>query len=168
VPVIRLDECDAIAFASERWVDFIRETGGSALSTTGVLGRPFSDFAPDAQLAPLYRLVFRRVRELQQEMRVPFRIAALDRRWHVSMHVSPLASGEIECRYHVLHLEVPGGELLTQCAWCLKVHFPEGVWAEVADLSGRLDLFLSDAPRVTHGICPSCAVAFRASAKLAP
>jgi hypothetical protein len=167
VPVLRLDGNDTITFASAEWLDFVRETGGPALTVAGVLGRAFSDFAPDPYLAPLYRLVFRRVRETRQTMRVPFRLEASGRRWHLELHVVPLADGKVECRYDTLLVEGPGRELVTQCAWCRRVHLPEGQWAAREIVAERLDLFLGDPPRVTHGICPSCAVGFSASVKLA-
>jgi hypothetical protein len=167
VPVLRLDDNDAITFASAEWLGFLRETGGPELTAAGVVGRPFSDFAPDPHLGPLYRLVFRRVRQTQQPLRVPFRLEAGGRRWHMDLSMLPLPSGEVECRYETVLVETPGAELLTQCAWCRRVHLPEGLWAPREVLSDRLDLFLGDPPRVTHGICPSCSVAFSAAVKLA-
>jgi len=36
----------------------------------------------------------------------------------------------------------------TDCAWCGKVHLPDGSWAAVAHLD--------DSPIISHGICPAC------------
>ena len=142
------------------------------LTATTVLGRSFSDFAPDSQLVPLYGLVFRRVRATGEPMRVPFRCEVSAERWHMDMEVLLAPDGQIECRYHTVLVETVGGpatggmrpeRLLTRCAWCQRVKLPEGEWAGVEALADRLDFFIGEATRVTHGICPSCTAGVRAA-----
>lgn len=159
-PFIRLDTSDMVVFANESWLELAREMGRSSLTEAGVLGRSFADFAPDPDLGPVYRLVFRKARETGQPARIPLRFEASARRWHVDVHVRLLESGELECRYYPLLVEVPGTDLVTQCAWCRKVRLPEGRWVATGGLLERIDLFLGDAPRVTHGICPACSAAW--------
>jgi hypothetical protein len=164
LPVIRVNRRDEIVFVNDEWLDLLRETTGATdVAAAGVRGRPFADFAPDPGAAVIFRFVLRRVRKTQQPMQVPFRIEASAHRWHLDMQVLPLAEGEVECRYRTLLVEVPGPDLLTMCAWCQRVQFPEGRWARRQTLAENLDFFLGDAPRVTHGICPSCAAAVKAT-----
>ena len=169
--VIRLDSEDRLAFVDEGWLEFVRSSLQVELSETAALGRAFTDFAPDAQLVPLYGLVFRRVRTTGQPMRVPFRCDVAGERWHVDIDVRLCSDRQIECRYHTVLVERVGpparGEvlperLLTRCAWCQMVKLPEGDWAGVEALADRLDFFIGEATRVTHGICPSCIAGMRA------
>jgi hypothetical protein len=162
LPLLRLDAKDAIRFANARWLELLRETGGPVLTEADVQGRAFAEFAPDVRLAPVFAFAFRRVRETGEAMRVPFRIEGATQRHHMDLHVLPLGDGAVECRYATLLVEVPGPDLLTLCAWCQRVRLPEGVWARRRVLSESLDYFLGDAPRVTHGICPSCTSAMKA------
>jgi hypothetical protein len=170
--VVRLDSQDALAYVDEGWLDFVRRSLKADLTEATALGRSFSDFAPDAQLGPLYRLVFRRVRTTGQPMRVPFRCDLSGERWHMDMEVVLSAGGQVECRYHTVLVEgiaalAAGGKrperLLTRCAWCPMVKLPEGNWAGAEALADRLDFFIGVATRVTHGICPSCTASVRAA-----
>jgi hypothetical protein len=159
-PLIRLDAFDKVVFANEAWLELAREMWRSSLSEAGVLGRSFSDLAPDPELGPAYRLVFRKTRETGRPARIPLRFEASTRCWHVDVHVQLLANGELECRYYSLLVEVPGTDLVTQCTWCRRRRLPEGRWVSASDMLERIDLFLGNAPRVTHGICPSCSASW--------
>jgi len=158
--VIRLDASDSIVFASGPWLQLARETGHPHVTDAVAKGRPFSDFAPDPELGPVYRLIFRRVRDTGEPASVPLRFETSARTWHVDVHVLRLPTGELECHFYSLLIEMPRPELLTQCAWCKRVRLPEARWAPTRELSERMEFFLGDAPRVTHGICPSCAEAW--------
>jgi hypothetical protein len=161
LPVIRVDRRDEVVFVNEEWLDLLRETTGAHNVAEGVRGRRFLDFAPDSGTAAIFRFVLRRVRKTQEAMHVPFRVESSAHRWHLDMEVRPLAEGEVECRYRTLLVEVPGPDLLTVCAWCQKVRFPQGRWARRQALAEQLDFFLGEAPKVTHGICPACAAALK-------
>ena len=166
-PVVRLDTDDSILFVNAPWLDLQRETGGRDLSEDDVRGRPFAEFTPDVRLTPVFQFVFRRVREMREPMQVPFRIDAREHRWHMDMHVAALDTGVVECRYATLLVEVPGPDLLTVCAWCQRVRLPAGLWDHRQALFERLDFYLGDAPRVTHGICPSCTAALKGTFRFA-
>jgi hypothetical protein len=169
---VRLDVGDKVVFASEDWLPF---AGGDnrPLTEGQVLGRPFSEFAPDRAFVPLYELVFRRVRRTRQAIRVPFTYDSNDERRHMEMEVLPLEGGGLECRYHTLLVQrqgseanskrAQGQELLTLCSWCKKVRLPEGHWVEVDTAAQRLEFFLGEAPQLTHGICPPCRLALLGS-----
>jgi len=164
LPVIRIDRDDTIVFVNDEWLDFHRDTSGAAdVLAEAVRGRPFVDFAPDAGTAAIFGFALRRVRKTQQPMQVPYRIESRTQRWHLDMEALPLPEGEIECRFRTLLIEVPGPDLLTVCAWCNKIRFPEGRWSRRQALAENLDFFLGDAPRVTHGVCPSCTTALKAT-----
>jgi hypothetical protein len=163
---VRLDVTDKVVFATESWFPFVGGGDDSQLTEAEVLGRPFSEFAPDRAFVPLYELVFRRVRRTRQPIRVPFTCDSGDERRHMEMEVLPLESGGLECRYHTVLVErhgsaaaskrSPAQELLTLCSWCKKVRLPEGNWVEVETAAQRLEFFLGEAPQLTHGICPPC------------
>ena len=157
VPVIRLDTSDSIVFASEPWLELAHETGHPHVTEGGAVGRPFSAFAPDPELGPVYRLIFRRVRDTGEPASVPLKFEASGRTWHMDVHILRLPTGELECHYYSLLIEMPGTEILKQCAWCKRVLLPQGRWAPTRELSEQIEFFLGDGPRVTHGICPSCA-----------
>lgn len=171
--MIRLDAADTLAFASEGWLHFVRRTLSKELTEAAALGRSFSEFAPDSELATLYGLVFRRVRETGLPMRVPFRCDLSAERWHMDMEVLLIAGGQLECRYHAVLVEHVGSapvseggvpaRLLTCCAWCRSVRLPEGDWTGVEAIAERLDFFFGEAVQVTHGICPACASGLRAT-----
>ena len=172
VGVVRLDVQERLVLADEGWLDYLRRALGPDLTEAAALGRPFADFAPDKELAALYTLVFRRVRAAGQPMRVPFRCDVAGERWHMDIEVSPLADGQVECRYHCVLVESIGPSptgnvtperLLTRCAWCQHVKLPEGDWVGVDALADRLDFFIGEASRLTHGICPACEAAVRAT-----
>jgi hypothetical protein len=46
------------------------------------------------------------------------------------------------------------------CGWCGAVRRPDGTWDDECDA----DVSLGSSERITHGICPDCAAAFRADA----
>jgi hypothetical protein len=146
------------------------------LTVAGVRGRPFSDFAPDPDMAPVYQLVFKRVRTTGQTMHVPYRTDSPTERRYMEMEVAPLADGFVECRIrtilaHELPAEAPPNprdSLLPVCAWCKRVRLAGGSWAEVEEAAERLALFLGPARRLTHGICPTCDAAVRESLAFAP
>ena len=172
VGVVRLDVEDRLALADEGWLDYVRRVLGLDLTESAALGRPFADFAPDKELVALYGLVFRRVRTAGQSMRIPFRCDVAGERWHMDIEVSPLTAGQVECRYHCVLVESIGSSpaesvrperLLTRCAWCRHVKLPEGDWAGVDALADRLDVFIGEPSRFTHGICPACEAGVRAT-----
>ena len=166
--MLRLDGSDSIVDASPGWLESARLDGGPALAASAVIGRPFSDFSPDPDMAPVYQLVFKRVRNTGQPMRVPYRTDSQTERRYMEMEVAPLAEGFVECRFrtilvHARPAEVPNSRaaLLPVCAWCRRMRLADGSWAEVEEAAERLALFLGPAPRLTHGICPTCDAAVR-------
>src|SRR6185295_2020734 len=132
--------------------------------------------APDRELGVLYGLVFRRVRATAEPMRIPYRSEIAGERWHMDIEVLPLAGGPVDCRYSCLLVEALGPasasaarpeRILTRCAWCRQVKLPEGEWAGIDALADRLDLFIGEATRISHGMCPACAAGVRATLKFA-
>lgn len=174
--VLRLDASDSIVAASQGWLQSAASVGAPALTATSVRGRPFSDFSPDPDMAPVYQLVFKRVRTTGQPMRVPYRIDSPTERRYLEMEVAPLSDGFVECRtrtilVHERPAEMPpsqGESLLPVCAWCRKVRMADNSWAEVEEAADRLALFLGPARQLTHGICPSCDAVVRQGLELAP
>lgn len=163
LPVVRVDQEDRIVSVNDDWLDLWRDTTGDAdLAAEGVRSRLFSDFAPDSGMAAIFAFVLARVRRTQESMHVPFRMESSARRWHLDLQVLPLAEGQVECSYRTLLVEVRGPDLLTVCAWCQRVQLPEGRWTRRQALAEHLEFYLGDAPKVTHGICPSCAAAVKA------
>lgn len=178
--VLRLDASDSIVEASPGWLESLCPDGGPGLTAPAVLGRPFSDFSPDPDMAPVYQLVFKRVRATGQPMSVPYRSDALTERRYMEMEVVPLPDGFVECRTHTLLVERRPAEappdpwgsgadtLLPVCAWCRKVRLADGSWAPIEAAAERLALFLGPARRLSHGICPACDADLRRSLAFAP
>lgn len=166
-----LDASDSIADASPGWLESARPEGAPALTGAAVRGRPFSDFSPDPDMAPVYQLVFKRVRTTGQPMRVPYRTDSPAERRYMEMEVAPLTDGFVKCTIRTILVDKRPAEappdpldpLLPVCAWCRKVRLADGSWAEVEEAAERLALFLGPARRLTHGICPACDAAVRQS-----
>jgi hypothetical protein len=96
--VLRLDASDSIVEASQGWLQSAASEGAPALTASAVRGRPFSDFSPDPDMAPVYQLVFKRVRTTGQLMRVPYRTDSPTERRYLEMEVAPLSDSFVECR----------------------------------------------------------------------
>jgi hypothetical protein len=165
--VVRLDAHDRITSASEDWLQYAPASGREPQAP--LVGRTFFDFSPEPDFVALYELVFRRVRRTGQPIRVPFTWESSSERRHLELEVLALEGGGLECRYHttlvesrepsVSHHPRRVRQLLTLCGWCKKVRLPEGTWVEVEAAAQRLEFFLGDAPRLTHGICQPCRTA---------
>lgn len=171
----RIDADDRIRHVGEGWIAFAHENFGEGeerILPPSILGQPLLDSITDATTRSIWRALLGRIRKGAGPVRFRFRCDSPEMRRLLEMTIALEADGAIgftttvvlaERREPVALLD-PAVErtdaLLTTCAWCARVHCPDGVWCKMEDAVRRLDLFGRAAlPRLSHGICPSCIAA---------
>lgn len=163
-----LDEKDVIIEASSPSSLCAAEVGGNFLQAIS-----------DMSLRELFRMIIARVRETGQSMIFSLRCdtAELKRLSYVRVGLHQTAAGsrvevvngtlqetKHRIRLTLLDDEVPRGpEILMICSWCKQVKLAGGRWVEVEEAMQELQLFEQRVlPRLSHGMCPTCAEAVRA------
>lgn len=146
---------------------------------SSVTGTNFLSAITDASLRELFYLVIARVRETGRPMMFYLRCDTADvrRRSYVrlGMHFRDAQSwvevvnGTEEEAPHAQRLALldPAAErgtgLLKICSWCKQVKLDEHRWTEVEEAMRELRLMEQPVlPRLSHGMCPTCAEAVRA------
>jgi hypothetical protein len=170
--IYRIDERDRLSGVNEGWSDFARENQGETLTPDRVLGRTIWDSIADDTVKSVYQQMIRRVRS-GKWVRFVFRCDAPAKKRTFEMSMRQRISGEVEfistlvqeeARPSVAVLE-PGRERSEQtlqiCGWCQKAEMPDHVWLPVEEVVDALQLKESGPlPRLTYGICQSCASKF--------
>lgn len=123
----------------------------------------------------LFELLLQQARRTQQRMVLPFRCDSPGecRFMQLEIHAYPdQAVGFVSRLLHTqprapIRVLGPGGERTQEwlriCSWCNRAQLPQGGWAEIEEVVNHLGLFNeSQLPQLTHGLCPTCAVEFRA------
>ncbi len=171
--IYRVDASDRIIFANAAWYDFARENGDTALQPERVIGGSLWDFICNTETRHLFEVLLKRVRATGQPVTLPYRCDSPDCRRFLELEITRPAPQEIEFCSRILREErrepvrlledsvERTDELLVMCGWCKKVALPDNRWAEVEEAVKALQLF--DAPRlprISHGMCQGCHVAF--------
>ncbi len=165
----RISAEDRLIEVNDGWSTFARANGGSLLRTT-VIGRPIWQFISDPTTVYLYQSMVHRVRQTGTPTRFCFRCDGPARRRLLSMQISHTAAGAVEFavdpvredgRPALLLLDAAsprGDRMLTMCGWCARARISDARWVELDVAVRDLGLFREPPlPRLSHGICSSCA-----------
>lgn len=138
------------------------------------VGGNFLQAITDASLREIFRMIITRVRETGQSMTFSLRCdtAELKRLSYVRIGLHQTANGprvevvngtlretQHRVRLALLDEAVPRGPgIMLICSWCKQLKLPDGRWVEVEEAMRELQLFeQSVLPRLSHGMCPTCA-----------
>lgn len=164
--VYRVNSEDFITSVDDNWDRFARENSTPELVGT-VVGTWLWKHLTGSTVLDLNRAIVTRVRKSGNSVAYPFRCDAPTRRRDMELILRPLSEGDVEFESWVMR-ETPrepillfdhhvhrSSELITMCAWCLKVKTTDWVEAEVA--IAQHDWFAAEhIPGISHGICPQC------------
>ncbi len=170
----RIDANDVITDVADRWDVVALANDGDAWVADKVLGRSIWDCLTGAGTAMLYRLVLNRVRG-GSEARFTIRCDTPELRRVLGMAIVPEPAGAVRFESIVISRErrasvdllrgkrQASDDIVHICSWCKKVNVPERGWLEVEEAIEELALFGAEIlPRLSHGICDSCAESMRA------
>jgi hypothetical protein len=160
-----LDSTDVITWVDDGFRRFAEANGASELGDA-VVGRELWDFVDGVETRELLRILFDRAR-LYGPISFPYRCDSAAAKRSMVLDVSPEPDGRltlvsrlqaVETRRPVPFFErsgKAGPNLLRLCSWCNRVA-AQGVWVEPELGVSWMRPFEREAPRITHGICPSC------------
>lgn len=172
VVLYRIDAGDRSVFVNDGWLEFAHANGTHSLERERVLDQPLWSFITGPETAHVYRMIFRAVRRSGAPAVIPFRCDSPDRRRYMSLRIAPWGRNGLEFEGRSLREELRsqvalfdtgasrGNDLLVVCSWCKRVRMDESAdrWVDVEEAVRELGLFDEPRlPRLSHGICPSCA-----------
>jgi hypothetical protein len=171
-----IDLEDRIQSVGDGWLAFACANGAPELTPAAVLGRSIGDFIADPGTRHIYGLLYGLVRR-GTTLQLPFRCDAPEVERNMLLRLSPAGSGGVRCDTFLLaeqHRPVialldatapRGTDFLVMCSWCKRIRH-QGQWLDLEEGVRRLKL-LSHAPwpELSHGVCPSCIVAYFPPAK---
>jgi len=174
--VYRIDQDDRLVDVNDNWRKLATANQTRELANPAILYRPIWDFIVDFETRAIYELLFAKVRISKSSVDFPFRCDTPSMRQFMRMEIHPQTHDAImlisrvtrvEARpiVHWLDVSLARAETwLTICSWCKRVELPYGYWCEVEEAVESLGLFgTSELPKMSHGMCPECALSFRRS-----
>jgi hypothetical protein len=171
-PVLyRIDRHDTIVETGGAWDDFARANGG----VPPAVGRPLWHFIAGRDVRATWALLLRRVREGRSPVAFVYRCDAPGLRRLMQMELLADRSGAVAFRstaVNVTRTQTVTGrwetdsarETVLVCGWCARVH--AGEWVQPEQAIDLLELSERQ-PRLSHGICDSCAGELRSAASVA-
>lgn len=166
--VYYVNDRDELVSVNEAWDKFAAANRGRHLVSQHVLCTSLHDAIEEETTQALYRDIIRLARD-GHRMQFCFRCDSPNARRLFEMTVSPFGNDRVEFRSRLKHheyrphvelfnpLAARNKDLVRVCSWCKKV-FADGRWVEVEKALEILHLFeKSPLPRLTHGICETCA-----------
>jgi len=169
----RLDKADRIVSVSETWESFAEENDGlPGCSFASLEGQAVWEHLGGPEVIMIYKKIFTKVRT--QEQPVSFRIHcdAVDTIRILQAVVVPLPFDGLEVFFKQLQEKKrspeavvaicnSGDDIITMCSYCGDLKDSDGKWKPIeAEVSDR-DLFQHrELPKISHGICPTCAEEF--------
>lgn len=164
-----IDEQDRLTHLSDDWLSFAAENNAAELTESSLLGHSLWEYIEGQDTILLYKKLFERVRETQQQQCLPFRCDAPIFERHMRMNIVPQPSGSIHFDCVIVkvrivpavHLLEPtqrrSADCLHMCSFCKRVEVPPLGWLEVAEVVGRMHLFRAEQmPKVQQTVCPLC------------
>jgi hypothetical protein len=162
-----IDDHDRLVRVDQGFYRFAAENGWAGADSS--LGRSLWDFVAGEEMRKLQRMLVRRVRGEAGRVELPFRCDSPGVRREMDIQIVPSAAGTLvqfqarlrseETREFQPLLDPEarrGTDLIEMCGWCDRF-WVDGEWVEVEEAATRLKLFQrSEAPMVSHGVCPDC------------
>jgi hypothetical protein len=161
---------DRILAVDETWDEVARRDGAEELTRDRVIGQSLRACISDPQTREIFSLLLAAARRSRRTIHLPFRCDTPGVRRFMRLAIDPQADGSLLLRTSLLRAEPRppvalldstarrSTDFLKICGWCKKVPLPSGTWVEIEDATAQLSLFASgELPRLSHGICPTCA-----------
>jgi hypothetical protein len=172
-----IDADDVVVAFDGAWTEFARDNDAPELAELSSDRQLWSYFGTD-EVRELWQLLVARVRTEGVEARVPFRCDSPSRRRWFDMTITPEGDDTVRfrsaCRFEqVRSTAVPlldrhaerdqTAPTILLCDWCGHGH--DGTrWLDLEDLvSAQRLLERTRVPPTSHGICPGCRAAMRAT-----
>lgn len=157
-----IDRDDRIVSTGGGWETFANVNGG----LPDVVGRPLWDFIAGEEVRGIWSLVVRHVRAHESPLTFLYRCDAPGLRRLMQMELAPRGDsvtfrsrvvGEFTGRTFSGDWATNAPDTVVVCGWCARVH--AGEWVPPDRAADVLGLALPDAawPRLSHGICGTCA-----------
>lgn len=153
---------------SSEFVRFAQDNKAAKLTEQSLIGSCLFDHFDQAEVIELYKSLIDKVIETQQEVVVPFRCDAPEKRRFMRLRIQPESHGRIrffgvedriEPRESVSLLDLEStrnDEFVVVCSWCKKVRDDDD-WVEIEDGFTDEQLYNSKGiPKISHGICTDC------------
>jgi hypothetical protein len=163
-----IDAEDRLISVGSTWDRFAQDNGAENLSGGNIVGRQVWTFFANPGVREIYQSIFRRVRESQQPLEVPFRCDSPTERRYMTICVQPGPDLGLVIQGRQLRAEprppVPfldpnrprTKDFLVVCSWCKKVK-DDPDWLEIEfAVDNNPQLQGESLPRMTHGICKPC------------
>lgn len=174
-----VDATDRIVFVNENWLPFAEENQASeSCHPSKIINQSIWKFVDGSETKHLYRIIMSQVRKSQTPVSFPFRCDAPDKRRYLELTIAPLKDGMLEFTSSVsceeirdsvalLEIDTPrGDQWVRMCSMCKKVEVSDRRWEEVETAIAEMRLFDHHLlPSITHGLCPECAVVWKAGAR---
>lgn len=169
VIVYELNGDDRISAVGDDWAEFAAANDAPELTPGNVLGKSIYDFIAGPEVKELYRMLLRRVREIDEPLMYPFRCDGPAVRRHMTMHIRARAhrfvditciTNRVEPRDPVPLLDRNARRTrlpVPLCSSCNRVRLGISQWAEADEAVRQLQWFdLDDQPALTHTVCDRC------------
>jgi hypothetical protein len=166
----RIDRTDSILETGGAWDDFARANGG----VPGVIGQPLWHFVAGADVRAVWSLLLSRVRTKGEPISFFYRCDAPGVARVLQMELVPSRDGSVTFRSTQLRTAEArtfsgrsdtgsNRGLVSVCGWCARVHVGD-TWAPPEQAAQLLGLLDDEQPRLSHGVCDTCARELRAAA----
>jgi hypothetical protein len=171
-----VDNCDVIVWVGENWPSFAASNGGGeTCSPQRIIGTSLWKHIYGRETQHFYEMILERVRRSYSSTTFPFRCDSPTERRFFTLSIMPMEHGSIYFQSRVIKTEARLAVELLQaatarsetfvalCIMCKKVAVSENVWAEIEVAVETIEVFQKHPmPQFTHGMCPSCFVAYKA------
>ncbi|MBD3273880.1 MAG: hypothetical protein GF372_01140 [Candidatus Marinimicrobia bacterium] len=171
--IYRIDESDTIVWVNDEYDRFSAENGAEEVNAESTVGRKLWEFITDNETLHLYKIMVKKVRDIQQDISFSLRCDGPRCKRELLMHIRPVRGKQIEFYSELKNQEERdpqnllsidaqrSDDILVLCGWCNKVKLPDEEWVEVEEAAEELHLFNeSKLPRLSHGMCDSCRDAY--------
>lgn len=163
----RLNENNLITYISASWDNFAKENASTCPKRSAVIGTPLFKYFSSDELISIYDFILKRVRQSNTPTQFPFKCNGPRVNRTMLMSITPTSCGQLEISCDTL-ARVPtthsyfgwdANQHLHACGWCCAVQV-KGRWVSAdAFAKETSSLCWHLAPKVSHGICPTCAEA---------
>jgi hypothetical protein len=167
--VYRIDSQDRIQFVNPAWISFAEENEAPELVANSLLGNSIWEYIQGQEAQLLYKHLFGKLRQRNQEIVIPFRCDSPTKTRHMELVLRSETGGMIELEGRLLaqhprapvHLLDPGVKRMSGkiaiCSICRKVEIKMNQWVEIDSAITRQRLFTKGSlPRLEEQVCPAC------------